>query len=338
MAGRTEISAGTTFNLNPQAANEFFLSPIFVSENILNNPWIRVKRDVKQTATLFYAGPLEEIIKANVACGFDPQGSMSITQRTITVSRHEIELEMCTDEFWDTCLEYALGQEMDLFNLDAEPAGRVIRDAIITRTQQGFLNDMFSLAFFADDASAYPFLAQANGWFKQIDADIAAGLTPTAPNVSGIALTAGQSEDMFEALLTAQTDVMESLDNGEKAFLVSRSVWENYRQFLKSNQNVESSWNFMQNGSNTMLMYCGIPVVKCPQFDMWDNVKLGGTEIHRALLVSNKNLTVGTDIRGSETRFETGYDRREKTHDIMAAFKLGFQVAFPELVVTTLIA
>jgi hypothetical protein len=327
------MEQGVSFNLNPQEANELLLKPIFVSDNILNSPYTRVKSNVKQEATLSYIGQLSRIIQPNDGCGFDPQGKLPITERKINVKRHKVNLQQCTDEFFDNCWEYITGRGLDIEKMDATEQGRLILNFLLEQTQRGILNDMFALSWYADDTSVIPFFAQNNGWFKQINADITAGDTPAiVPSGSGAPLGAGASEALFEAMMDAQTDVFDDMAEGMKVFLVSKSLWNNYRAFLKDNPNLESARSMLINGV-LELRYCGIPVVKCSQWDSIDANDLGLADNHRAVLTYNQNMTVGTDITSLDNEFVTWFDMQDEVQKVKAKMRLGFQVAHPELVV-----
>jgi hypothetical protein len=333
MAGRTVLGESTDWNLDPQRANELMMEPIFLSENILNSPYVRVKSNVIQEATLSYAGQLSRIIQPNNGCGFDPKGKMPITERTINVKRHKVNLSQCTDEFFDNCWEYITGQGLSIEKLDATALGNQILSFLITRTQQGIVNDMFELGWYADDTSVDPYFAQNNGWFKQINADIVAGDTPPiVPTGSGAPLAAGASETIFAAMFDAQLDVMDDLDEGEKVLLVSRSIYNNYKNFLKDNPNLESARTMLMDGVME-LRYCGVLVVKCSQWDRVDANDLGLVDNHRAVLTYRRNLTVGTDITALDNEFVTWFDMKDEVQQIKAKMRLGFQVAHPELLV-----
>lgn len=333
MAGRTVLGDVTEWNLNPQRANELLLKPIFLAANILNSEYFRVKANVIQEAKLSYAGTMARIIQPNNGCGFDPKGEMPITERTLTVKRHKVNTQQCTDEFFDNCWEWITGQGLDIEKLDATTLGARILDYIILRTQQSIVNDMFELGWYADDTSVIQFFAQNNGWFKQIAADIAAGDTPAAVSTgSGAPLAAGASETIFSDMFAAQLDVMDNLDEGEKVLMVSKSIWNNYRDFLKDNPNLESARSMLIDGVME-LRFCGVPVIKCPQWDTIDANDLGLVDNHRAVLTYRRNLTVGTDITSLDTEFMSWFDMQDEVQKVKAKMRLGFQVAHPELLV-----
>jgi hypothetical protein len=309
------------------------MKPIFLSENLLDSPYIRVKSNVIQEAKLSYLGQLARIVQPNNGCGFTPKGKMPITERTITVKRHKANLEQCTDEFFDNCWEYITGQGLDIEKLDATALGAQILNFLIMRTQQGIVNDIFLLGWYADQASVDPFFAQNNGWFRQIGLDIAAGDTPAAVATgSGAPLAAGASETIFNAMIAAETSQMYKLAASEKVMLVSKSIWENYRIFLASNPNLESARTQLVDGVQT-LYFNGVMLVNCPQWDDVDADDLGLVDNHRAVLTYRRNLTVGTDITALDNEFVTWFDMQDEVQKIKAKMRLGFQVAHPELLV-----
>lgn len=333
MAGKTEMRGPVRFNLNPQEANEMFLSPLFVNQNLIGADWVKIMRNVKQEAVMYFGGAMSRIIQKNRGCGWDPKGEMPITQRTVTTGKHKINVQLCTDEFWDTCLEYLTGSEIDIYQLDTTELGRLVLNFWIERIQQGYWNDLFTLAFYADTASTNPFFAQGDGWLKDIKQDIADGLTPAiVPTGSGAPLAAGASVTIFEDMIAAQTDVFEDMTEDMKVFIVSKSIYNNYRDYLKANPAVSESWLSLQNGIME-LKFCGIKVEKCPDFDKIDAELAGAGDQHRALLTFKETLTVATDIRANDTEFNVRFDEDTKLHKIEAFFRLGFKVAHPELVV-----
>lgn len=331
MAGMSVVDAPINFNLDPQLANELFVKPIFVSENILNSPYFRMMRNVKQTATMSYIGAMENIIQPNDSCGFDPKGNLDISERDISVKRHKVNLQFCTDEFFDNCWEYLTGNGIDIEKLDATEKGRQVLNFIILQTQRGVINDLFRLAWFGDTASVDQFLSQADGWFKDIDADVLAGDTPTISTGSGSPLAAGASETIFFDATDAQLDVLDDLPESEKVFMVSKSIYNNYDAFLKTNVYLESDRMRLIDGVRE-LMFDGIKIVKCPQWDRED-ARIGNVDQHRLVLTATRNLTIATDVTSLESNFQTWFDMQDEVQKIKAKFRAGFRVAHPELVV-----
>jgi hypothetical protein len=332
MAGMTSMPEITAFNLNPEQANEMFLRPLFVSNSILDSMDVRVMRNVKREAAMYLLGEMTDILQVNPGCGWTPKGKMPTSQRTVVTKKHKVNLELCTDEFWGTCFEWMTGNGLDIHKLDATELGNQVLNFWITRIQQGLLNDMFRIAFYSDDTSVLPFYAQNNGWFKQIEQDIADGLTPAAVATgSGAPLTPGDSEAIFQGMIDAQTDELEDVPVDQKVFMVSKSIWNDYRNFLKSNVNLESDRMRLIDGVQTYY-YEGIEIKRCPQFDRADN-ELGNADFHRAVLTWKGNLTVATDVNAGDTQFSIRFDEDTELHKIKTFLRLGFQVALPELVV-----
>lgn len=331
MSGQSFVDTPINWNLDPQMANELFVKPIFVSDNILTSPFFRMMRNVKQKATMSYLGALSGIIQPNNSCGWDPKGGLDITEREIEATRHKVNVEFCTDEFFNNCWEYLTGQGLDIEKLDATQKGVEIRNFIILQVQRGIVNDLFRLAWYADDASVDQFLSQANGWFKDIEADVAAGDTPSIGTGSGAPLAPGDSETILQAAVDAQLDVLDNLPESEKVILVSKSIWNNYRDFIKSNPNIEQDRVTFMDGIRE-LRFCGILVQKCAAWDLED-ARLGNVDQHRLVLTAVANLTIATDITALDNAFMTWFDMQDELLKIKAKLRAGFRVAHPELVV-----
>jgi hypothetical protein len=331
MSGRTEITAPVGFNLNPQEANQLFLSPMFVSDNIITDPFFRLMRRVKRDATMSFMGSMARIVQKNTGCGWNPDGTTSITERDITTMKHKINTEQCTDEFFDTCWEYITGLEIDIELMTTTEQGRAVQDFTMKVIRDAAINDTFLLAWFSDVDSVDAFLAQNNGWFKDIEADVASGATPSIATGSGAPLAAGASVTIMQLAIDAQLDVFDNVAEGDKKFIVSKSIWKNYQAFLKSNPNLESDQERLINGTQ-MLRYNGIDLVKCPQWDTEDALQ-GLVDNHRLVLTIAKNLVIATDITSSETRFDSWFDRQDELAKTKAKFRLGFRVAHPEMLV-----
>jgi len=332
MAGFTDIREPVSFDLESEKANELFLAPAFVSDNIIGGAFYKIMRNVKRTAVMYFAGALSNIVQKNTGCGWTPSGSMAITQREIEVCKEKIQLELCTDEFFDTCFEDMLGNEEGIYQLNETPTGQAILNYWIERVRQGFKNDVWKLSWFGNTDSVLPFFAQCNGWIKQIEADITAGLTPPAVDaLSGAPLAAGASVTILEEVIDAQTDILDDVPASDKVLFVSKSIWNNYKKYLQSNPNCCDSWSTLQDGI-LELRYDGILLIKCSQFDACD-ATLGNPDTHRVILAHNRTLTMATDITGEETSFSIRFDVDSKLHKIEAYFKQGFNVAHPELIV-----
>lgn len=332
MAGKADIRDSVNFNLESERANELFLAPAFVSDNILGGQYYKIMRGVKTKAIMYFAGALSEIIQKNNGCGWTPKGAMDITQREIEVCRSKIQLELCTDEFFDTCLEEMLGTEEGIQQLNETPGGEAILNFWIERIQQGFWNDLWKLSWFGDTDSVLSFYAQCDGWIKQIEADVAAGLTPpTVDALSGVPLPAGASVTILEEVMESQTDILDDVAVNEKVLFVSKSVYNNYKNFLKDNPNCCDAWQALQDGIME-LFYCGVKLVKCSQFDRCD-AALGNPDTHRVILAHIRTLTIATDVAGEDASFSIRFDEDSELHKIKAFFKQGFSVAHPELIV-----
>lgn len=162
-----------------------------------------------------------------------------------------------------------------------------------------------------------------DGLWKQIYAITAA----TATSNVAITLNAGASYTLQQFTTTDTTNrtahgiLQEMLDQADyrlkdaedKFFLVTWSIYNQYKKELKSYSAVEASYELVQNGQK-MLMFDGVQVIP---FTFWDRMIKAyldnGTKLyqpHRAVLSTKSNLQIGVeseDAFGSMNVFYADY-------------------------------
>lgn len=319
------------FNLKGSNANKLFLAPIFLASNILTGMFA-VMRNVKDEALMWYMGRIRKIIQANDDCKFTPKGGVNLKLRKMEVRRMKVNMSQCNDEFFNTCLERTLGNELEIFNPDSSDHIKKLKKAMLTVIQEAIVDDLFTLAFFGDRSNLDPFFGLTDGIFKKLDEAITAGEITEIATGSGAALPAGASVTIFKAMHKNSHIALRRLPKSKKTIYVSESIEDNYREYLES-LGTELSHTMIVDGVER-LRWNGYPIVPVPE---WDNIlaeDLAQTDQHRAILTANKNLVIGTDITGSAAKVRIYQDpvhKKEWYYD--AAFKLGTNFAHAEYVV-----
>lgn len=328
--GDVELPKDFEWNLDPQRANRLFLKPIFTTSNPLTSIF-SVMRRVKVEAIMYYLGHPSKIIQRNDDCEFTPKGSMGMTQRKINVYRLKVEMQQCNDEFFDTCLEYALGDELDIFDPENPAHMKALKNAMLMHVQMAKINDLFKLAFFGDRTLVDDFYNTTDGVYKFIDEAVANGDIIEVGAGSGAALNAGDSITIFESLHAQSKIQLRKLGNNLKNYMVTESIYENYRKYLQA-LGTELANTYIINGVPKGLLYNGIPVIEIPEWDEVLTGDFGLTNPHRAIYSATGNLKVATDISGTESKFRVYRDPvHMKKWFYASAFTFGANYTHSEL-------
>lgn len=328
--GDVQLPQDFEWNLNPQQANRLFLKPIFASTNPLTSIF-SVMRRVKVEAVMYYLGHPSKIVQRNDDCEFTPKGSMSMTQRKINVYRAKIEMQQCNDEFFDTCLEYALGDEIDIFDPENPTHMKALKTAMLMHVQLATINDIFKLSFFGDRTLIDDFYNVTDGAYKFIDEAVTNGDITEVGAGSGAPLSAGDSVTIFEATHGQSKIQLRKLANNLKVRYVTESVFENYRQYLQA-LGTELANTYIINGVPSGLMYNGVPVIEIPEWDEVLQADFGLTNPHRVIYTATGNLKLATDIASDTTKFRVYRDPvHMKKWFYASAFTLGANYTHSEL-------
>ena len=86
-----------------QSISEFFVDPMFLSEDIRGA--ITVRTDIKGTEKLNHISRPAMITKPKVAAGFNPTGSFTLTYQDITVKPMAIEFQQNGRDFWGAIVQ-----------------------------------------------------------------------------------------------------------------------------------------------------------------------------------------------------------------------------------------
>lgn len=335
MGKEVTLSKSMDWRLNEDEISTLLLKPAFSSESPLGGNF-SVLRNVKVDATMHMLNRPKRFLQSNDNCGFTPKGKMQLTSRKITVKRMKINLQFCIDELFDTCMERITGAGNDIKKMDATTRLKQLKAAMMEQIQQGAIDDIFAIAHFGKvtntigDADLSAFYAMLNGLWEDIFADVAAANTPATTGVSGSALSAGDSVDLFEDTYGDAKLPLKRFKKIELVYKVTSTVYDNYRKYLQA-LGTELANQFIIDGVPSGLMYNGIPVIEYPE---WDDIlvnEYGLTIPHRVQLTVQGNDTLATDISGDSTELRVYSDEDEEFIKIKGELRLGAREAHPEL-------
>lgn len=300
-----------SITLNGREAVTLFLQPMVMIESVLQT--FRIMPRLTTKKRLHFFGNLEGIIQKNTGCGWNAQGGVDITSREIEPTRLKINLELCSDEFWDTIFEDALG-----VGLDIEKNPQVLVALLIRRINEAVAKDLYVLGWFGDKSSANTFLNQLDGMFALIGDAIASNLITEVDAGSGADLADGAAYGIFDELLNTAPLELRQLPDNLKVIKVTDTVYQNYVKYLES-LGTESANRVLVDGI-PRLTFRGILIENHP---IWDS-KFANAKTHCAVYSINQNFVCGLDTTSPETELAIWEQMKEEMLYIKGKFKAGF--------------
>tara|TARA_Y100000593_G_scaffold68918_1_gene126631 strand:- start:420 stop:1424 length:1005 start_codon:yes stop_codon:yes gene_type:complete len=325
------ISKSFTHTYAGQEATDVLYAPVFmggtVEEHFTVNPNIKSKRNI------YIAAALADIIKKRSGCGFSASGSLTLSDRTIDTVDLKVNLEQCFTEFEDTIFAEALKSGTAIEDMQDTD----IADIFINALVPGMQRNLIKLAYFADAASGSGNYDHFDGlWAKWIDAVTAGDVTrvDTATYESSGVLTAGQADDLLQAMWEGQPNALKQVPAADKVFRVTGTIGDDYASVLE-NATSEFGMNSMVNGVE--LKYRGIPVVV--QYD-WDTAQDDTNCPNRTtigdnfgVLTTRENLIFGTDIAQptEDSNIMVWYDPKDEMTYTKCNFRGGVEYIHDDL-------
>lgn len=150
----------------------------------------------------------------------------------------------------------------------------------------------------ADDTTGVWSWNKFDGIFVKMAAYIADGTLPDeqvlAPLPSGV-ITPLQAYNALQAAYDAQSDLMQTLPDLEKAFYVDKRFAKAYERYLISTGNGSANSVMLIMNGVPVLQFENIPIYVEPMFNPILKALNGGTEAHAMILTISGNFTFGTD-------------------------------------------
>lgn len=297
--------------------SELFLAPIFKDSSIMEH---RVIPNVKHKMNLYTADPLSCIVKKYTGCSDgNESGGFNINDKVITAGRMRVAVSQCQAEFFGTFIEESFKNGVDVMNLE----GTALMDTILQNVRNSIGQDVMKLAWWGDESASGDSAAcysSTNGWWNLLKAN--SDLATAKTTIANGALNDGDALTALRAMYAAAPSALAAVAVGEKAFYVSRSIYENYLASLEDLGNAEG---FSQLVDGTPRCYFrGVEVI--PMYS-WDTAisQLSISDDNCAVYTAKNNLVVGTDTTDPEGELKMFYDDLTEKVYVRAYFKLGFQ-------------
>jgi len=270
---------------------------------------INVQPDIKTSApiNIFDTTPVWQA----GACGWNASGTVTLTQRLITVSKIKNNDAVCVDDleaFYTQALMKggSYNEDMPFEQLYAESLTAKTAKFMETLTWQG-------------DTTGAGSLVLADGLIKIIDAESTV-VTGTAKAMDA----ANIIDAVDEMVASTPEDVLASEDltlfMGYDKFRVYTNALKAANMFHIDTVEAKN-WEIMVHGTN-------VKVVAVP------GLNGTGAGAGRMFLVERSNLFMGTDMLNDAEQFSIRYSEDNDEVRINQKLKVGFQVGFPNRIVS----
>lgn len=279
-----------------------------VTRSLLSNKTlslVSVQPDIKSAASI-------NILESNAlfqagACGWNAAGTTTLTQRVITVTKFKQNEPICVDdlEAYYTQKLMKVGsynEEMPFEKIYAEEKSSKSSKAVELIAWQG-------------DTGGAGNLALTDGYAKIIDAE-GAVITGTV-----LALDAANIIDAVDEMVAAMPE--DTLESDDNTLFINHAKYRLYINALKKanlfhiDAQEGADFEYMIHGTNVKMVAVA-----------------GLSGIDRVFLCEASNLFVGTDLLNDEEAFRIFFSEDNDEVRFKQKFKLGFQIAFPERIVS----
>jgi len=273
--------------------------------------YVTIQPDIKTSATINIID--STLVGQAGACGFASSGSTTLTQRTLSVAPIKVNESICVD----TLESYYTQKMMNAGSYNEN----IPFEQIFAEDKADKIADMIETILWKGDTAGAGNVALADGLLKVID-----GVAAVNGNVDGVTaltgITSANIVDIVDGLVSSiPADIIDADD------LIIFMGYDKYRAYSKALRDANLfHYNGAENqGENFSQMVPGTNVKVVA-------VKgLNGTD--RMIVSRVANLYVGVDMLSDSEDFNIFYSQDNDEVRFISKFKLGVNVAFPDLVV-----
>ena len=273
--------------------------------------YVTIQPDIKTTATINIID--STLVGQAGSCGFNADGTTTLSQRPLTVKPIKVNEAICVETLESYYTQKMMNAGSYNENLPFEQ--------IYAEDKAEKIADMIESVLWKGDTTGSGNLALVDGYLKLIDS-----ISAVDGNVDGVTVATGVTSanivDIIDGMVASiPADVIDADD------LVLFVGYDKYRAYAKAlrdanlfhytgEENQGQEFSQMVPGTNVKVV-----AVK----------GLNGTS--RMVLSRVANLYVGVDMLNDAEDFNIFYSQDNDEVRFISKFKLGVQVAFPELLV-----
>lgn len=341
------ILQGNPVSYAGEQAKEYALIPALNVGGL--EQFFKVMTRVKVKQQVLLLGILDKITQADAGCGLGENSKpVPRTEKFWIPEDLKAWISQCWKDLKGTFEEGLLNGGSDKADMTNTAIMDIIQPIIIGAAGR----DLIRLALLGNKTLTAANLTAGvtvgdytgvNGILKRLADGVAAGTVNrvaiaknAAASIALQALDAGEAKTLLQMVLRKSRTVLKQRDKKTLKFIVTRSIWENYEDYLIANDKLESSWLKLQDGNET-LHFMGIPLEIADVIDEYlaaDFVVNGRIDNpHRIILTVQDNLQVALDTDNADpTSFKTWFENKDEKVHSRLTYKMDTQVAHDQLV------
>lgn len=283
---------------------------------------------------------LSRIIAAGDNCNRASTGSgINITNQTVDLSKIKMFLQECAEEFQGSMgsvlSEQWLKDGVDINDISGTELLRII-DAKI---EEALRLDLFDAVSFGDSSDPDAVYGIFDGLWTTLIANSGSGDSYCVQRTSTFgtgALSAGDALAAVQAANEGASAILDQIPENQKAFYVTRSVWDNlYNSYSSVSTGSDLQVGYTQDGIPN-LRYKGIPVVKISRWDQSladANNPLNGTYEHLLLYTTRENHVLGVQNQADLNRVRGWYSLDDDVYNFDSKMRVGYNYVHCDLTV-----
>ena len=354
MAVEIQLDDITYTGNEPDSVGEVIKRGVFNTDE-LTDLGFTVREDVVVREKMYLAAMREYITRKRNACAEKTNsGRLIVREKFLETTNLQIWDQICAEDFGGTFFELARKKGYDINDLEDTQ----IEELLVEMYTNIWKRDQQAIIQFGDTAiSTAPPAGDEEDWTDAQKADYAKRLTLSTMDgfwkmvFAGVALKAADATDpdgitrvltipsgtlpanytrdvVLPALYEGQPALMDQVDDEEKVFVLSKTLYANLTASLRNlATNGEAASTVFKDGAGN-LTYEGIPIVKNKRIE-----QEVATVPRRAYLMVKGGFQIGTDTIKDAQTLRTWYSKDTDLNNVQVRYKMGMQYLDGDVVV-----
>lgn len=325
-------NAVTSLPANGSVPYEMFWKPLLNDPKINALPFDVISGKIGKE--LYFDSEFTSAPTIKASCGWDYKTGTGITKKSLNPVELDFSFEQCYTVFLKSIFGDTLPDGLRKGELNDDLVTR-----IVTKQSNAFNTNLLFALFLSETTSSTPWLAGIDGVYAKLLEGVAdSDGTVDVGTISDSDLSLANIEGTLYGIYTAQSNLLKTFDNGQKAFIVTQTVYEAWTRFLQVGNGSAFVLNNADNIKNgvTGITYQGIPMINANYVDRGlalygvAGSPSGVQNPNRVILTVPTNHKIMIDGTGFEM-VDPFYDRKDDMVYSPASAMVDYQYGYGEL-------